>query len=383
MFFGNIETQSNRVYVTNNVSGAITTFWENGFINGNLRREYVAGENYFFPVGYSNNTTDYHLASIMNNSLTGVTYLDGKVENLVEAGNNIDSRIPMALIETGVGRLNNIHSEAVWTFTPNSVPGGGAYGVQLYEMNIAGLTDDLFVPAKRDASSTDYADWNNFDATTNIMPAGGPGRIMNAGVGYAQRTGYTDFSHHAISDVTTVLSVKEIVLTSSYDANTKDVNLVWNTKTVGNTNGKFEIMRSYDNKNFEVISTLDFNLESSFYSYVDDNYSNNKIYYRIKFIDDNDEVSSNTEVVAIKENLRYTVYPNPNNGNFTLNLSSVEGENVTYIVYDMLGKTILSNSIYVDGNGSQNIDIENVNAGVYNLVILSNSLKETIRLIVK
>lgn len=381
LFNRNIETGSNFAIILNSIGDEISSFSENSFINGNLRRNYTAGNNYFFPVGYSNTNTDYHLASIMNTSLTGVTYINGKVENLAEAGNNIDSRIPMALIETGVGRLNNIHSEAIWTFTPNAAPSGGTYGVQLYEMNIAGLTDDLFVPVKRDAASTDYVDWDNFDATTNIMPAGGPGRITNAGFGYSQRVGYTDFSHHAISDVTTVLSVKEIELSVNYSNSSISIN--WTPTFEGNNEGNFELLRSYNNIDFDVINKEKFSAEKNSYNFVDNKMNKSKAYYKVRYVSSTEKVYSNTDMVTISENLVFSLFPNPNEGNFRLSLNSKNGELVTYLIFDALGKQVYSNTIFVEGSVIKQIELDNINSGIYHLVIQSSSIKESVKLVIK
>ena len=70
-------------------------------------------------------------------------------------------------------------------------------------------------------------------------------------------------------------------------------------------------------------------------------------------------------------------------GSFNINITSNENEHIDYTIYDMLGKTVLSNSLNVNGYTTENINLENINSGIYHLVIQSNSFKESVRLIVK
>ena len=62
----------------------------------------------------------------------------------------------------------------------------------------------------------------------------------------------------------------------------------------------------------------------------------------------------------------FQIYPNPNNGSFIIetNLTSKQ----TLQVYDVNGKFVLSQTI----NGKNSIDISNINAGVYNISLLSS-----------
>ena len=58
------------------------------------------------------------------------------------------------------------------------------------------------------------------------------------------------------------------------------------------------------------------------------------------------------------------LYPNPNKGSFTL--ESVEQIGSTYLVYDMLGQTIMQNTISSD---AEHIDMGDAAPGVYTLMI--------------
>ncbi|MDQ3110848.1 MAG: T9SS type A sorting domain-containing protein [Bacteroidota bacterium] len=71
------------------------------------------------------------------------------------------------------------------------------------------------------------------------------------------------------------------------------------------------------------------------------------------------------------------VYPNPNNGTFTIQTNSSESKDV--FVYDMMGKLIYS----VQGNSELNIsiDITDQPAGIYNIQVLNGNSIDTKRII--
>ncbi len=65
-------------------------------------------------------------------------------------------------------------------------------------------------------------------------------------------------------------------------------------------------------------------------------------------------------------NEQVSVYPNPNNGNFTIETNSTEKQNIQ--VYDVNGKMVLSQFI----SGRANIDASSLSDGVYNMSIIGN-----------
>ena len=73
-----------------------------------------------------------------------------------------------------------------------------------------------------------------------------------------------------------------------------------------------------------------------------------------------------TGIEQLASNVEANIYPNPNNGNFIIELNS--STNKTVQIYDVNGKLILSQPI----NGKTTIDAGNLNEGIYNLSIISN-----------
>ena len=72
-------------------------------------------------------------------------------------------------------------------------------------------------------------------------------------------------------------------------------------------------------------------------------------------------------IAAFTNNTQITVYPNPNNGVFTVE-TNVYNRNVLCTLYDVNGKQVFSKTIL---NGKTDIDVTNLADGVYNISLLT------------
>lgn len=90
-----------------------------------------------------------------------------------------------------------------------------------------------------------------------------------------------------------------------------------------------------------------------------------------------------TAPLAVNENLfqDFAIYPNPNNGNFTVMFNTVSSENVNVDVYDMRGRQIYKNEFANSGAFNQNINLDAVQAGVY-LVLITNGESKIVKRII-
>jgi subtilisin-like proprotein convertase family protein len=77
----------------------------------------------------------------------------------------------------------------------------------------------------------------------------------------------------------------------------------------------------------------------------------------------------------------FILFPNPNNGDFTLKFSSGSSDNIKVNVHDMRGRQVYSNSYANKGTFNQNINLDKVQAGVY-LVSITDGTKKTVKRIV-
>jgi len=76
------------------------------------------------------------------------------------------------------------------------------------------------------------------------------------------------------------------------------------------------------------------------------------------------------------------LYPNPNNGQFVLNIQGLNGERVVYTIVDQAGRVVFAKELgSVGGNRVENIDLTDVAAGFYNVQFQIGSNVETLRFI--
>jgi hypothetical protein len=82
--------------------------------------------------------------------------------------------------------------------------------------------------------------------------------------------------------------------------------------------------------------------------------------------------------------ITYNVYPNPNNGTFNLQVSSDELTQVSVKVVDMLGNTVAVQEIEnVQGVSVTEMNLNNVAAGIYHVLISNGKTMETKRIVVE
>jgi subtilisin-like proprotein convertase family protein len=77
----------------------------------------------------------------------------------------------------------------------------------------------------------------------------------------------------------------------------------------------------------------------------------------------------------------FVLYPNPNKGNFTVQFNSTSSNEIGISVHDMRGRLIMNNTYTNTGLFSQNVELVNVQAGVY-LVTVHDGDKKVVKRIV-
>lgn len=82
-------------------------------------------------------------------------------------------------------------------------------------------------------------------------------------------------------------------------------------------------------------------------------------------------------------NLNFGLYPNPTNGNFSVQMNDVQSDKVGIAVYDMRGRLIFDQSYSSNGTFNQEIQLANPQAGIYLVKVSDGNNKETKRLIVE
>lgn len=154
-----------------------------------------------------------------------------------------------------------------------------------------------------------------------------------------------------------------------FDATAKNgYNLIHWTTAYETQAHHFEIESSYDNVSYEKLESIlakGESSESSDYFYKDyTSVNETTIYYRLKQIDNNGEVSF-SKIITVTNNQKLTlkVYPNPANNSLFVE-SSVPYNQLALV--DLLQKPILT---FTKTNENNQFDISSIAPGVYFLII--------------
>jgi len=166
----------------------------------------------------------------------------------------------------------------------------------------------------------------------------------------------------------------------SFQAKAQDseVQLLWTVAQEQN-NAYFSVLRSVDNNVYEQIQTVNSignHADAHSYQATDTNPISGLSYYQIKQTDlDGKSSLSRIQTVFMDGNNSFAIYPNPNNGNFTLNL---EGDSRTgeILLTNALGQVVYS-EVLTDFVGKKELNLAGISQGVYALTLKEKGNKVT------
>lgn len=173
---------------------------------------------------------------------------------------------------------------------------------------------------------------------------------------------------------------------------TNSARLSWATATETN-NHHFDIERSSDGSSFTKIAEVDAHgtgtsLLQQNYEYTDQEPASGISYYRLRQVDRNGEfklypiISVN---FVLDKNITFSVRPNPNSGEFTVDFSGIENNHeVQIILTDAQGKLVYSNAFYAeqDLNSVNIIPAERIGKGIYFCSLVMEEIKYTVKVLV-
>ncbi|MCG2612169.1 proprotein convertase P-domain-containing protein [Flavobacterium sp. SM15] len=79
----------------------------------------------------------------------------------------------------------------------------------------------------------------------------------------------------------------------------------------------------------------------------------------------------------------FTIYPNPNNGAFNIRLNSTSGNDIKINVHDISGRLVFDKSYSNTGAFDQNLQLNNVQAGIYIVTVQDGDKKEAKRIAIQ
>ena len=181
-----------------------------------------------------------------------------------------------------------------------------------------------------------------------------------------------------------------------FDAKINDnaVELKWGTATEKD-NDHYEIERSSNAFIFNKIDNISSKapLGTSFtqlnYSYSDHNPLGNISYYRVKQVD-RDKSFSYTNIVSVNfikaNNIKFVIYPNPNSGEFTVDVSGLENNHpVEITLRDQNGRSVYHSTFNLNDESSLKTKIvpeEKLANGVYICTLRIQEIEYNVKVIV-
>jgi subtilisin-like proprotein convertase family protein len=79
----------------------------------------------------------------------------------------------------------------------------------------------------------------------------------------------------------------------------------------------------------------------------------------------------------------FSIFPNPNNGEFTIKMNSETDENIVVNVYDIRGRSIFQKQYQSTSTFEQNIQLDNVESGIYLVNVTSGDKQTTKKIVIK
>ncbi len=366
LYGGLIQTGTNMVTIENTNAASVNSGNYGSYINGTLKRKITSNTNtYSFPVG---DASAYRLLQLVNNNLTGTTYLTAKFLNSYSNTGSLNTSIA----QDGGTSYQGISPEGIWQLDPDVQPTGGDYEIRIWfdggGVNaFSGLNDNKFGPLKRPSTSGSASDWAGY-TIGDIYPTGGTGRLISGG--FAARKSITSFSHFGIGYTSVPLPVNLI----DFSAKCSDdyINLNWSTAFEDNNN-YFTIEKSSDIKDFKAIAEIygkGTTNEISNYNFKDFDKLTNQ-YYKLKQTDFNGDIKYSKIISANCKNVddnSFSVYNR--DGNIILSYTGDINGQYEVSLIDYTGRIISSKFLNINNQEkSYLLYSKQLAAGVYNIVI--------------
>lgn len=156
-----------------------------------------------------------------------------------------------------------------------------------------------------------------------------------------------------------------------------DAVLNWEVERVSGVTG-FEIERSYDGHDFNVIAFSPINMDDQLaaYQYVDQkvNPQATNVYYRLKIVDEDGsfEYSAIEKLNWSNQLNTIQVYPNPFKDNLNIQINNNKRVAAEVLVFDLTGKKVMKKGVFINGNVPFELSMSNIEKGIYFLQLLTN-----------
>ena len=265
-------------------------------INGNLKLSLTAGLKQYFPLGDGKH---YQKAEIIPNCTADYTAKYNAVN---------PNSTPLTPFTENNFDFNEVLNEGYWQIG-SALCSSADYEIHLFPTGFSNFPAgrSAYTIAKRDGSGNWLKDGNilNLDNTLNFVQ-------NDISLKRQNMKGFSDFSI-----VTSAILPLPIVFENFHieRMNEKFI-LKWKAKDNDGNGLGFSIEKSTDGKTFSEVQFINYSTSNSVVYSCEDNKPFSKNYYRIKYINKNDEITYSKIIFAELNNdfeNEFTIYPNPIN----------------------------------------------------------------------
>lgn len=376
---GLINTDSDNSLTIQN-SGTVSNYKASSHVNGPLIRNLnasTAGQFDPFPVGQSGRYGLIEVSYIQNTDDWTATFFSESPEENPAIGtlaNDIGGSNPVVsanqyweLISAGSNMAN---VKIYWDPSSNIADGSASVGQSLSELRVVRFKDGVSTQwedqgqsnVSGNASNGQLTSNTRFDFSTNFVTFGAGDANNNS------------------------LPVELTFFTA--DNNGSRVDLKWQTASEKN-NDFFEVQRSFDGKDFEVIGIVEGagdSKETIDYAFKDYSPLTGDSYYRLRQVD-YDGVFEYSEVVKINRELAsdLVAVPNPTQSqNIKLRLSGFHADQkIQVAIFDMQGRRHYQ-AVHDPSDFNQPLPIDKeLNSGIYIVDVKQGNIRKKVRLMVR
>lgn len=359
---GIIKTGLNNLIIGKSITNTGKIFRTNGHVNGNIRRWFGAStnssvESSIFPFGGDAVTagTYYYAPSTIKFTTAPSTGGHLTSKHTISAPNNV-----FVNLTDGSVALPQLSEMNIWQHEVTSGLSGGVYTISAQTDSIQGVTDVTQLRLAKRAS--ELAAW-----TIQGTHIAGSGSVDNPLV---QRSGLTTFSQFAItSPVINPLPVELLSFTATCEDDY--VGVKWVTESEMNAD-YFTVESSHNGYDWTVVNQQQANgttfLQNNYF-YNDSARNSAVTYYRLKQFDLDGALSLEKIIVSSCEfsnEISFGLYPNPNNGDFNITVSSPFQKSAQIAIYSSEGKLIQNKNVdLIFGENLFPISLESISTGIY------------------
>ena len=359
---GIIKTGLNNLIIGKSITNTGKIFRINGHVNGNIRRWFGAStnsseESSIFPFGGDADTTGTYYYAPSTIKFTTAPTAGGHLtsKHTISSPNNV-----FVNLSDGAVALPIVSEMNIWQHEITNGLSGGAYTISVQTDSIQGVTDVTQLRiAKRASELTAWA-----IEGTHVA---GSGSVDNPLV---QRSGLTTFSQFAItSPVVNPLPVELLSFTATCEDDY--VKVKWVTESEMNAD-YFTLESSHNGFDWTVVNQQQANgttFIQNNYFYNDSTRNTNLTYYRLKQFDLDGALSLEKIIVSTCEfnnDISFGLYPNPNNGDFNVTVSSPLQKSAQLAIYSSEGKLIQNKNVNLTfGENLFPIYLDSISTGIY------------------